>query len=171
MTNTTNGWPGKPGVPLNPKQNGAHKLGQYFVVWRADTQDYVNHNGNVLPPEVAGAWPYLGPCLTPDEVANREDVKWHEGYAVGVLDVRRGTAFGEPDPHYAALQARVAELEEELDAAGRILHKAGQQFSEYAKQHAAKSTAVSDLKAAANKQWAEWCFSAYWRAVEGGKDE
>ena len=70
-----------------------------------------------------------------------------------------------------ALQARVAELEGALDAAGRILHKAGEQFSEYAKQHAAKGTAVSDLKAAANKHWAERCFSAYWRAVEGGKDE
>jgi len=63
----TNGWPGKPGVPLNPERDGAHRLGRYFVIWRADTQDYVNHNGNVLPPEVAYAWPYLGPCLTPDE--------------------------------------------------------------------------------------------------------
>ena len=25
--------------------------------------------------------------------------------------MRRGTAFGEPDPHYASLQKRVAELE------------------------------------------------------------
>ena len=70
-----------------------------------------------------------------------------------------------------ALQARVAKLERALDAAARVLHKAGEQFSEYAKLHAAKGTAVSDLKAAANKQWAELCFSAYWRAVEGGKDE
>jgi chromosome segregation ATPase len=70
-----------------------------------------------------------------------------------------------------ALQKRVAELEEALDAASRVLHKAGEQFSEYAKQHAAYRTAVSDLKADANKQWAERCFSAYGRAVEGGKDE
>jgi hypothetical protein len=67
MTDTNNGWPGKPGVPLSPKQNGAHKIGRYFLIWRADTQDYVNHNGNVLPPEVAFALPYLGPCLTPDQ--------------------------------------------------------------------------------------------------------
>ena len=66
---TTNGWPGKPGVPLNPERDGIHKLGKYFVIWRAETQDYVNHNGNVLPPEVACAWPYRGPCLTPEEIA------------------------------------------------------------------------------------------------------
>ena len=70
-----------------------------------------------------------------------------------------------------ALQARVAELEEALDAAARVLHKAGKQFSEYEKQHAAKGTADGDQKAATNKQWAERCFSAYWRAMEGGKDE
>ena len=67
-----------------------------------------------------------------------------------------------------ALQARVAELEEALDAASRVLHKAGEQFASYANQHAAKGTADGAEKAATNKQWAERCFSAYWRAVEGG---
>lgn len=227
MSETTNGWPGKPGVPLNPEQDGWH--------WLEDTVDGVGTGhieavryavwsvpiwyraGNRSPITKTKEWRYLGPCLMPDEAANREDAKWHEGYAVGVLDVRRGTAFGEPDPHYAALQKRceeaererdalrrdtsqqvttdemvrrlqhlgdwqaadriealqrrVAELEEKLDAAGRVLHKAGEQFSEYATQFAAHKTAVSDLKAAANKQWAERCFSAYWRAIEGEKDE
>lgn len=70
-----------------------------------------------------------------------------------------------------SLRACIVKLEEALDAASRVLHKAGEQFNEYAKQHAAKGTAVSDLKADFNKQWAERCFSAYWRASEGGKDE
>jgi len=70
-----------------------------------------------------------------------------------------------------ALQARVAELEGALDAASRVLHKAGEQFASYANQHAAKGTAVSDLKAAANQQWAQRCFNAHDAALEGEKDE
>ena len=101
-----------------------------------------------------GSWRFAGSDYRPHEWAHR---------------IYRGPCLT-PD-EATALQARVAELEEALDAAGRILHKAGKQFSEYAKQQAAKGTAVSDLKAAANKQWAERCFSAYWRTVEGGKDE
>lgn len=65
----TNGWPGKPGVPMNPDRSGAHILGSHVLIWRASIGDYINGNGNVMPPEVACAWPYRGPCLTPDEVA------------------------------------------------------------------------------------------------------
>ena len=73
----------------------------------------------------------------------------------------------------AALQARVAELEEALEAAARVLHKAGEQFTSYANQHSAKGTADGDQEAATNKQWAPRCFSAYWRAQESleGKKE
>ena len=64
---------------------------------------------------------------------------------------------------------RIAELEAALQDAARVLHKAGEQFTEYANQHAAYKTAVSDLKAAANKEWAERCFNAHDAALEGGK--
>ena len=70
-----------------------------------------------------------------------------------------------------ALQARVAELERALDAAARVLHKAGEQFSAYANQHAAKGTADGDQKAATNQQWAQRCFNAHDAALTGGKDE
>jgi prophage DNA circulation protein len=77
---------------------------------------------------------------------------------------------GKPD-QATALQKRVAELEGALDAAARVLHKAGEQFTAYANQHAAKGTAVSDLKAAANQQWAQRCFNAHDAALKGKKDE
>lgn len=86
MTDDPNGWPdpARPGVPLNPERDGWH-----WVVaadpgvstesapwwWCADKQHW-------LPPvAVSGTlplspsrvqWRYLGPCLTPAEVAARE---------------------------------------------------------------------------------------------------
>ena len=130
----TNGWPNVPGVPLNPKQNGAHKLGQYFVVWRADTQDYVNHNGNVLPPEVAGAWPYLGPCLTPDEVQNlRDDLASAErerAHQHGRAD-RNAAEYAREQGKRETLQARVAELEGALKDAAASVKEWGAYASQY----------------------------------------
>ena len=67
--------------------------------------------------------------------------------------------------------ARIAELEAALQDAARVLHKAGEQFSEYAKKHAAYRTAVGDLKAAANQQWAQRCFNAHDAVLEGGKKD
>ena len=149
MTDTTNGWPGKPGVPLNPEEPKYHWVkgcdgDDAIVFWRGHGGDTHHENGDLkeldhwsgYPMWMARDWTYIGPALSHDEAT--------------------------------ALQARVAELEGALEAAGRVLHKAGEQFSEYANKHAAYRTAVSDLKAATNKQWAERCFSAYWRAVEGG---
>jgi hypothetical protein len=66
-----NTWPGKPGVPMNPETYGAHNLGGYLLIWRPESRDYINHNGNVLPPETARAWPYKGPLSTPAEVEAR----------------------------------------------------------------------------------------------------
>ena len=66
-----------------------------------------------------------------------------------------------------AQAARIAELEAALQDAARVLHKAGEQFSEYAKKHAAYRTAVGDLKAAANQQWAQRCFNAHDAALAG----
>ena len=64
----TNGWPGKPGVPLNPERDGWHWVNgtpREWVVfydggsWRLAGSDYRPHE-----------WAhriYQGPCLTPDE--------------------------------------------------------------------------------------------------------
>ena len=67
--------------------------------------------------------------------------------------------------------ARIAELEAALQDAARVLHKAGEQFTAYANQHAAKGTAGGDQKAATNQQWAQRCFNAHDAALEGGKKD
>ena len=139
MTDTNNGWPGKPGVPLHPDQNRWHWVDgtpcEWIVFcsggwWRGNIE-----GGGVGYPHEWTHRIYQGPCLTPD-----------------------GTA---------AQQKRIVELEAALQDAARVLHKAGEQFSEYAKKHAAYRTAVGDLKAAANQQWAQRCFNAHNAALEG----
>ena len=77
MTDTTNGWPGKPGVPLNPEKDDWHwvrtpegelvpynwvpafevDLGIWPAQWVYDLNEY-------WPPKDGT---YLGPCLTPDQ--------------------------------------------------------------------------------------------------------
>ena len=64
----TNGWPGKPGIPLNPAETGWHWVNgmprEWVVLddggsWRFAGSDYRPHE-----------WAhriYRGPCLTPDE--------------------------------------------------------------------------------------------------------
>lgn len=66
------------GVPLNPETRGAHQVGKYIMIWRPWSRDYVNHNGNAVPPELAGLLLYKGPCLTPAEVASQANdaLKW-----------------------------------------------------------------------------------------------
>ena len=77
MTDTNNGWLGKPGVPMNPEKDDWHWLrtpdgelvpynwrpegecewGRWASAWIYDKEDD-------WPPEECT---YLGPCLTPDE--------------------------------------------------------------------------------------------------------
>ena len=81
----TNGWPGKPGVPMHPEKDGRHWLirvnGQYPEVWEwasgpdgwcAEYGDkgigaWCESEGAGHPKEIAKWYHYLGPALTPDE--------------------------------------------------------------------------------------------------------
>ncbi len=95
MTDTTNGWLGKPGVPLNPEKDGWHWVSMLGGKDNAQAMEW-------LGPEIGWDetdWTtedfglharYLGPCLTPDEAT--------------------------------ALQARVAELEAETKKA-KFIHQ------------------------------------------------
>ena len=92
---TTNGWAGKPGVPLNPERDGWHivqegDLDPEFAFWRAKpwlkqaigcwemkgtlddlkgTLDYLKGTLDDFQPQEVSNWRYLGPALTPDEAA------------------------------------------------------------------------------------------------------
>ena len=68
-----NGWPDpvRPGVPLNPEQDGWHWLDSFnrektIVFWHGENQGNEGH-WEGYPLWIAQDWVYLGPVLTPDE--------------------------------------------------------------------------------------------------------
>jgi len=76
-----NGWPypDKPGVPLNPERDGWHWLQNRKpgcapcpVQWKADGGWVWNAIAYFPNPDTAFRYAYRGPCLTPAEVAARE---------------------------------------------------------------------------------------------------
>jgi hypothetical protein len=68
------GWPGKPGVPLNPEQDGPHWLKGYTedaCMWQ-DEGWYIPGYSHKLDAEtVAARYSYIAPVLTPAEVDAR----------------------------------------------------------------------------------------------------
>jgi hypothetical protein len=90
-----NGWPDpqRPGVPLNPERGGWHWLRdderrvteQVFIArWNFDAwaQRWYWETGSLVRAEYAGKeWHYIGPCLTPAEVAALVAQSRAEGYA------------------------------------------------------------------------------------------
>ncbi|MCA3380200.1 MAG: hypothetical protein ING08_08145 [Roseomonas sp.] len=76
MTDTNNGWPGKPGVPFNPEKDGRHwvsLLGSghpQIMEWFSDAMVWAD---GWTVEACAKHLRYLGPCLTPDEVQNLRD--------------------------------------------------------------------------------------------------
>jgi hypothetical protein len=123
----TNGWPGKPGVPLNPDQDGWHWVENKFTgdrraaLWRTDL-----HWGlRVLTHEMAETCIYLDPVLPSDEVQNlRDDLASAErerAHQHGRAD-RNAAEYAREQGKREALQARVAELEGALrDARARYI--------------------------------------------------
>jgi hypothetical protein len=78
-----NGWPDpqRPGVPMNPERDGYHWLGAVdrgeptghtaVMLWFAGTGFYAIEAVPVSHRNITEHWRYLGPCLTPAEVAAR----------------------------------------------------------------------------------------------------
>lgn len=131
----TNGWSGKPGVPLNPEKNGLHWVKSaltgeiYLLKWKAE-KFYSCGQPQILPHWVDHPmWQvkemiYLGPCLTPDEVQNlRDDLASAErerAHQHGRAD-RNAAEHAREQAKREALQKRVVELE-------GVLRKAKQHF-------------------------------------------
>ena len=104
MTDTTNGWPGKPGVPLNPEKDGAHRLRHQVSDLESDALwscggTWLDLSGDFSIPHAAAFYDYLGPCLTHDQAT--------------------------------ALQARAAELEAGLKDAAASVAEWGAYASQY----------------------------------------
>ena len=103
MTDTTNGWPGKPGVPGDPGLPGAHWLKGY-------TEDAWMYDGD-------GGW--WGPGYS--HKLDAETVAARYSYLSPVLSHDEATA----------LQARVAELEGALKDAAASVGEWGAYASQY----------------------------------------
>jgi hypothetical protein len=80
-----NGWPGQPGVPMNPERDGAHRLRHSESGLERDSLwlcggTWVDSDGDFSSSHAAAFYTYLGPCLTPAEVEARlaEALKWRD---------------------------------------------------------------------------------------------
>jgi hypothetical protein len=123
-----NGWPGEPGVPLNPERDGWHWIkslttgGLMCAEWRADRMGwnlYRSTSEHHAPNEMF-SWGYLGPCLTPAEVES------HKHAAV----IAYANLLNLPAPPNLIAQARRDALEEAEIAA----KKAGERHQEIARR-------------------------------------
>ena len=73
---SSNGWPGKPGVPLNPERDGWHWCerdgGLEPRFWSSGQQLWAgSRNSWISPKMLLSLFGYAGPCLTPAEVDAR----------------------------------------------------------------------------------------------------
>ena len=107
MTDTNNGWPDKPGVPMNPEKDGWHWVsllgGDYpqIMEWFSDAMVWAE---DWTVDACALHLRYLGPVLTPAEVAALQ---------------KKGCARDQTTTQYCAevmsRDARIAELEAALE--------------------------------------------------------
>lgn len=78
MTDTNNGWPDKPGVPMNSEKDGWHWLrssngeliaAKYFAANENGWPEWPTWIGGQSPEiaRTARFHAYIGPCLTPDQ--------------------------------------------------------------------------------------------------------
>ena len=196
MTDTNNGWPGKPGVPRNPERDGWHivqegDLEPERAFWRA--KPWLEHTlgcwetkgteDDFQPYEISN-WTYLGPCLTPDEVQNlRDDLATSErerAHQHGRAD-RNAAEYAREQGRREALQARVAELEEMLFGLLKAFEGVGFRIGrthpprtasyEEAEQHYATNY-KGETALFMYQQWCQWRLACMARAaLEGKKDE
>jgi hypothetical protein len=107
--------PERPGVPLHPEQTRRHWLA--YLDPEMPPQDFLWDHMNrtwgekrLAPSVVAGAWHYLGPCLTPAEVAAKVAAEreacaaWHDERAR--LERQSGSIAGARAEEYAAAAIR-----------------------------------------------------------------
>jgi hypothetical protein len=91
MTDAPNGWPDprKLGVPLHPERDGWHWLSatnsegetaHFVALWESEEWALPGILSSLDPHEIAAKnTTYLGPCLTPAEVAAREAAAFKRG--------------------------------------------------------------------------------------------
>lgn len=111
MTDTTNGWTGKPGVPLNPEKDGWHivqegDLEPEYAFWRA--YNFLEHDlgwwetkggEDFIQPHETSNWRYFGPALSHDDAtALQARVAELEGALRPFAELGRFVVEHHPDP-------------------------------------------------------------------------
>ena len=148
MTDTNNGWPDKPGVPMNPEKDGSHwiysEVGRVPALWNAKTccWQMIGNDELIEPGELAEwGWRYLSPCLTPAEVAALQ--KRADQSALGYArEARKADLFKFMHKRdVAALQARIAELEAALKDMAKYIWR-----DDYQKLEPTTRAALGDKK-------------------------
>jgi hypothetical protein len=91
-------WPdvARPGVPLNPERDGAHRLAfpnaEHDWIWRAGPSPFwVTHTGRLVVDYEMPSFRacYLGPCLTPAEVVVQVAAARREGIEIARTELAR----------------------------------------------------------------------------------
>jgi hypothetical protein len=145
MSDTNNGWPDKPGVPMNPGLSGAHWLKGYTAdAWMYDGDGGwwgPGYSHNLDAGTVAARYSYLGPCLTPDEATALQ--KRADQSALGYArEARKADLFKfQHKRDVAALQARIAELEAALKDMAKYIWR-----DDYQKLEPTTRAALGDKK-------------------------
>ena len=126
---TNNGWPGKPGVPLNPEKGGWHwlkrisngweTLAKWDNDWNGNDDFWWNLPGYSDPERVAKGFQYLGPALTPDEATALQARADRNAAGFARVDAEAQCAEFLHKQEIAALQKRCEEAERERDALRR----------------------------------------------------
>ena len=146
MSDTKNGWPDKPGVPLNPGLPGAHWIKGYTEdAWMYDGDGGwwgPGYSHKLDAETVAARYSYLGPVLSHDEATALQ--KRADQSALGYAREARMADLSKflHKRDVVALQARVAELEGALQ---RIV-SAGGLFAEPASGQHAREMARAALE-------------------------
>lgn len=105
------GWPGAPGYPENPERSGAHVI-HFFNhdetwLWVAHREWWIDATGKFLSATEVGlavGCAYLGPILTPAEVAARAAAAREAGMreAAGIAETHEVLAHQAPAREIAA---------------------------------------------------------------------
>ena len=119
MTADPNGWPSRPGVPLNPRRNGWHWLRRAYdgrcicMQWSAKERRWLDGVKLSADTVVEYGAIYLGPALLPTEVAAREAAAFKRGAeamreeaAQYLLTLSASSPrWGSPEEHAEAIRA------------------------------------------------------------------
>lgn len=157
---TTNNWPDKPGVPLNPEKDGWHWVKIIHGIshprprlwWSKIDRWELSDGALISPSEFAERWRYLGPVLTPDEAAALQVRADRNAAGFARVDAESERAKFLHKREIAALQKRCEEAERTALQAAECHARETRRADALQKRVAELESALKDA-AASVKEW------------------